>query len=196
MSHETEPYNELADGSRWYFGQPPDQLDIGVVAAGLAQLARWGGQGKLIGGYVYNVAQHSVKVSMLVDDDKLAGLMNDAHEIILGDLCTPMKQYLRGRTNAFKALDIMTAKAFAEIFGTEYPMLAEVKKADVLIGLIESFDLMYKNGRRLWWTVGAKDAVEEARELYISRPELRPAPWSPYESEVEFFIHFAKLGRV
>ena len=198
MSHETEPYNELADGTRWYFGQPPDTLDINVVATGLAQIARWGGQGKLIGGCVYNVAQHSVKVSMLVDsyfDDPLTGLMHDAHEVILGDWATPMKQFLRQRTNAFKALDTVTARRFADIFGTEYPIPPDVKKADKLMGLIESFDLMYKNGRRLWWTVGSTDDIEEARELYISQPELRPEAWSPDRSARKFLDLYKRYSR-
>ncbi len=186
------PYNQLSDGTRWHFEQPPTELDIGVVARALSQIARWGGQGKLLDDdCVYTVAQHSVKASYI--DETLTTLMHDAHEIILGDLCSPMKQYLRERTNALKALDVITAKAFAGIFKTEYPMPEATHKADVLIGLIESFDLMPDNGKDLWWCVGGLDDLEEARELYISTPGLRPEAWTPEESCDNFMERYWEL---
>ena len=182
---EHAPYNELADGTRWYLEQPPTKLGIGTVAFSLSQLARWGGQCKLVDGFVYTVAQHSIKVSYLVES--IAALMHDAHEIVVGDCCTPVKQYLRERTSAFKTLDVMCAQAMANIFRYEYPLDPEIKKADTLIGLIESFDLMPNNGKDLWWTVGPTDEIELARELYIARPELRPKAWSP-EQSCELFV--------
>ena len=191
MSDQNQPYNELADGSRWYFDNPPTTLGIGTVAFSLSQLARWGGQCKLVQGRVYNVAQHSIKVSYLVES--LAALMHDSHEIIVGDQCTPVKQYIRQRTNAFKALDIISARAMARIFKYEYPLDPAIKKADTLIGLIESFDLMPNNGKDLWWTVGQPEEIELARELYISRPELRPEAWSPTESCKNFVARYLEL---
>lgn len=185
------PYSELADGTRWYFDEPPTRLGIGTVASALSQIARWGGQAKLVDGFVYTVAQHSIKVSYI--EETLTALMHDAHELAVGDMCSPVKQYLRARTDVYTQLDRRSAQAIADIFGTDYPMSPAVKRADLLMGLIESFDLMPNNGADLWWTVGSSDELAVARELYISRPELRPEPWSSEETCSMFVARYLDL---
>lgn len=82
----------------------PSALDIEIedIAHGLARVARWNGQ--TIGPLPFSVAQHSVIVEELcavVRPDwptqwKLAALLHDAPEYVIGDLISPFKHALGG----------------------------------------------------------------------------------------------------
>ena len=80
----------------------PSPLDIEIedVAHGLARVARWNGQ--TIGEHAFSVAQHSVVVEeilALVKPDieprwRLAALLHDASEYVIGDMISPFKAAL------------------------------------------------------------------------------------------------------
>jgi hypothetical protein len=82
----------------------PSALDIEIedIAHGLARVARWNGQ--TIGPLPFSVAQHSVIVEELCaivrpdwpTDWKLAALLHDAPEYVIGDLISPFKHALGG----------------------------------------------------------------------------------------------------
>jgi uncharacterized protein len=77
----------------------PSPLDIEIVdiAHGLARVARWNGQ--TVGPEIFSVAQHSLLVEALVGALapqtpklwRLAALLHDAPEYVIGDMISPFK---------------------------------------------------------------------------------------------------------
>src|SRR6185503_11932939 len=75
----------------------PSPLDIEIedIAHGLARVARWNGQTK--GPHAFSVAQHSLLVEALLshaEDNldrqaRLAALLHDAPEYVIGDMISP-----------------------------------------------------------------------------------------------------------
>jgi len=80
----------------------PSPLDIEIedIAHGLARVARWNGQ--TVGEHAFSVAQHSVVVEEIVahlqpDIEprwRLAALLHDASEYVIGDMISPFKAAL------------------------------------------------------------------------------------------------------
>ena len=80
----------------------PSPMDIEVedIAHGLARVARWNGQ--TIGEHAFSVAQHSVVVEEIVAHIqpgieprwRLAALLHDASEYVIGDMISPFKAAL------------------------------------------------------------------------------------------------------
>ena len=89
----------------------PSPLDVEIddIAHGLARVARWNGQ--TTGPHAYSVAQHT----LLVDDvamastpgidarERLAVMLHDAPEYVIGDLISPFKVLLGGEYRAVEA---------------------------------------------------------------------------------------------
>jgi 5'-deoxynucleotidase YfbR-like HD superfamily hydrolase len=77
----------------------PSPLDIEIedIAHGLARVARWNGQTK--GPHAFSVAQHSMLVEQIASrlspeldrQWRLAALLHDAPEYVVGDLISPFK---------------------------------------------------------------------------------------------------------
>ena len=88
----------------------PSPLDIEIedIAHGLARVARWNGQTK--GSHAYSVAEHSLLVENLVVHFKpaidrkwrLAALLHDAPEYVIGDMISPFKAALGLDYHAFE----------------------------------------------------------------------------------------------
>jgi len=80
----------------------PSPLDIEIddIAHGLARVARWNGQ--TVGDHPFSVAQHSVVVEEIVAHIqpsleprwRLAALLHDAAEYVIGDMISPFKAAL------------------------------------------------------------------------------------------------------
>ena len=78
----------------------PFDIEIGDIAHGLARVARWNGQ--TIGEHAFSVAQHSCVVEEIAAhlspglDAKwrLAALLHDAAEYVIGDMISPFKAAL------------------------------------------------------------------------------------------------------
>jgi len=89
----------------------PSPLDIEVedIAHGLARVARWNGQ--TIGAHAFSVAQHSVVVEEIAAHIRpgleprwrLAALLHDAAEYVIGDMISPFKAALGYDYKAFEA---------------------------------------------------------------------------------------------
>jgi hypothetical protein len=77
----------------------PSPLDIEIedIAHGLARVARWNGQTS--GDHAFSVAQHSLLVERILrlqqpdalPRDRLATLLHDAPEYVIGDMISPFK---------------------------------------------------------------------------------------------------------
>ncbi|MFI5397630.1 MAG: hypothetical protein ACHQ9S_18995 [Candidatus Binatia bacterium] len=87
-----DEYIETASGKKFFLMRPT--FDIGDIAHALANNCRYTGHTK----NRYSVAEHSVLVSMIMQDQKLGnpyeGLMHDAHEAYICDMASPWKRLL------------------------------------------------------------------------------------------------------
>jgi 5'-deoxynucleotidase YfbR-like HD superfamily hydrolase len=89
----------------------PSPLDIEIedIAHGLARVARWNGQ--TLGEHAFSVAQHSVLVEEVVSHLqpdveprwRLAALLHDASEYVIGDMISPFKAALGVDYKSFEA---------------------------------------------------------------------------------------------
>lgn len=89
----------------------PSPLDIEIedIAHGLARVARWNGQTD--GEHAFSVAQHSLLVERIATElepkldrrFRLAALIHDAPEYVIGDLISPFKAALSLDYRAFEA---------------------------------------------------------------------------------------------
>ena len=78
----------------------PMDIEIEDIAHGLARVARWNGQ--TLGEHAFSVAQHSVVVEEIcahIQPDlepkwRLAALLHDASEYVIGDMISPFKAAL------------------------------------------------------------------------------------------------------
>jgi 5'-deoxynucleotidase YfbR-like HD superfamily hydrolase len=88
----------------------PSPLDIEIedIAHGLARVARWNGQTK--GDHAFSVAQHCVLVEQIASHidptldraARLAALLHDAPEYVIGDMISPFKAALGLDYKAFE----------------------------------------------------------------------------------------------
>ena len=75
----------------------PKDIEIEDIAHGLARVARWNGQ--TVGDHAYSVAQHALlveEIASAIHPDlthrwRLAALLHDAPEYVIGDLISPFK---------------------------------------------------------------------------------------------------------
>ena len=172
----------------------PSPMDIEIVdiAHGLARVARWNGQ--TIGTYGYSVAQHSVVVERLVQSNapqldqkwRLACLLHDAPEYVIGDMITPFKAALG---SSYKEIEQGLETAIFLRFGLPAELPAYVKKiikrADRMAAWLEATQL-------------AGFTVEEAKKLF-PQPRGLPAtfqlkPQSPQEAAQNFLRRFKILS--
>src|SRR5262249_36643029 len=86
----------ILSGRRLVLRDPsPVDIEIEDIAHGLARVARWNGQTS--GAHIYSVAQHCLlvealaraRVSRLDNRHRLAVLLHDAPEYVIGDMISP-----------------------------------------------------------------------------------------------------------
>jgi len=100
----------------------PSALDIEVedIAHGLARVARWNGQTS--GAHIFSVAQHSLLVEALARarvprldrSRRLAVLLHDAPEYVIGDMISPFKSVIG---DAYKVVERRLLAAIHRRFG-------------------------------------------------------------------------------
>lgn len=173
----------------------PAPLDIEIedIAHGLAFVARWNGQ--TMGDYPYSVAEHSVFVEELFyrlhprADAKwrLAALLHDAPEYVIGDMISPVKASVG---DGYGAIDDRLTAAIHMRFGLPAQIPATIKKqikrADKISAWLEAVQL-------------AGFSKEEANKLFgkpaladIPDRYLRPHP--PMEVKGLFLERFSDLS--
>ena len=109
----------------------PMDIEIEDIAHGLAFVARWNGQ--TIGDYAYSVAEHSLLVEdlfgMLVPQAdpkwRLAALLHDAPEYVIGDMISPVKNAVGP---GYEVLDDRLAAAIHIKFGLPGVIPKQIKK--------------------------------------------------------------------
>lgn len=176
----------------------PSPLDIEIedIAHGLSRLARWNGQ--TAGERPFSVAQHCLLVEELAGlfdpalarHWRLAALLHDAPEYVIGDLISPFKAAVG---LDYRALEQRLMNAVLLRFGLpgELPQKVErlIKRADRASAYLEATQL-------------AGFAAAEAK-LYFEKPKpAKGGDWSrieliplrPAEAKTRFLERFAELA--
>lgn len=98
---EPRAWQRMLSGRRLDLLDPsPMDIEVEDIAHGLARVARWNGQ--TVGEHAFSVAQHSMVVEEIVAHLqpeieprwRLAALLHDAAEYVIGDMISPFKQAL------------------------------------------------------------------------------------------------------
>ncbi|WP_425374314.1 hydrolase [Lichenihabitans psoromatis] len=125
----------------------PADIDIADIAHGLARVARWNGQTE--GPNIFSVAQHSVMVEAIMarlaplstPAERLAALLHDSPEYVIGDLISPFKAVLG---DAYRSIEHRLLDAIHARFGLPIspPALVNlIKQADRIAAYREAIDL-------------------------------------------------------
>ena len=158
----------------------PSPLDVELddIAHGIARVARWNGQ--TTGAYPFSVAQHSclveaiaLELSPAIDARcRLALLLHDASEYVVGDVVTPLKAALGER---FKEIENRIQAAIFIAFGLPGELPAEtrriVKRADLCAAFVEATRLAGFSQQEAWRTFGRPDPVSDSIAPYLE-------PWA------------------
>lgn len=167
-----------------------NEIDLESLAKGLSQINRFTGQTE----FPYSVAQHSILVSRLVQSQdpevKLAALMHDAHEAVIGDISTPVKQFLKS-SDEFQRLEGRAQAYFAIKFGfaIEYAHGPVVKQADLLALYIERRTLLPKSSEDRWTCDPDPFMREQVEGFTIDR-------WSSHMAAKLFIQNYNNLMRL
>lgn len=126
----------------------PFDIEIDDIAHGLARVARWNGQ--TIGDHPFSVAQHSVVVEEIIahlrpglePKWRLAALLHDASEYVIGDMISPFKAALGLSYKDFEArLETAIHLRFGLPPATPAPIKTLIKKADRACAFFEATQL-------------------------------------------------------
>jgi 5'-deoxynucleotidase YfbR-like HD superfamily hydrolase len=176
----------------------PSPLDVELedIAHGLARVARWNGQTK--GAHIFSVAQHSLLVEAVARAKtpgldtraRIALLLHDAPEYVIGDMISPFKAVIG---DSYKAVENRLLAAIHLRFGlpAKIPdtMTAMIKAADRAAAYLEATKL-------------AGFADDEARKFFGQPPKFSAAierdyltPWPAGNAEKTYKERFDKLLR-
>ena len=177
----------------------PSALDIEIedIAHGLARVARWNGQTS--GDHAFSVAQHSLLVEKIFclqqprisSEERLATLLHDAPEYVIGDIISPFKAVI---DSAYRAVEDRLHAAIRLRFGlpaaASAAFVQRIKKADQVAAYWEAVEL------------AGFSETEAAR--YFGRPgrigreacAALLAPWPAKKAEARFLASFHNISRL
>ncbi len=173
----------------------PSPLDIEIedIAHGLARVARWNGQ--TIGAHAFSVAQHTLAVEEIVGIlspeigtvGRLAAMLHDAPEYVLGDLISPFKALLGGE---YPVVEQRLLGAIHRRFGLATPLsfalTAKIKMADRVSAYYEAVALAGFGEAEAARIFGRPRAVVEGRIDFT--------PWPAAKAERQFLKRFKVLA--
>ena len=191
----TRAWQRMLSGRRLDLLDPtPMDIEIEDIAHGLAFVARWNGQTH--GDFAYSVAEHSLLVEELFSrlnpgvapKWRLAALLHDAPEYVIGDMISPVKASVGP---GYEALDERLAAAIHIRFGlpaaTPAPIKKQIKKADRISAWMEAVEIAGFTEAEANKFFGKPDRTT-IRDLHI---RLRP----PVEVRAEFTARHNDLLR-
>ena len=145
-SKEPRAWQRMLSGRRLDLLDPtPMDIEIEDIAHGLAFVARWNGQTR--GDFPYSVAEHSLLVEQLYGRIvpnapakwRLAALLHDAPEYVIGDMISPVKTAVGP---GYSLLDDRLMAAIHLRFGLPAAipktMKAKIKRADKVSAWLEA----------------------------------------------------------
>jgi 5'-deoxynucleotidase YfbR-like HD superfamily hydrolase len=174
----------------------PSPLDVEIedIAHGLARVARWNGQTR--GAHIFSVAQHSLLVDAIarvrnprLDRPlRLAVMLHDGPEYVIGDMISPFKAIIG---DSYKAVEARLMRAIYLRFGLP------AERAPELNRLLKSADraAAYLEATRL-----AGFSPAEARRFFGPPPPIAAVlerdylvPWSAEKAETRYLKRFSEL---
>jgi len=168
----------------------PSPLDIEIadIAHGLARVARWNGQTS--GAHIFSVAQHTLLVEAVMRAQnprpdarvRLAALLHDAPEYVIGDMISPFKAVIG---DAYKAVENRILAAILRRFSLpaepEPALLLLCKRSDRAAAFFEAVSLAgftRREAERIFGRPALPDAgsgelaplpVEAVEQRYLER---------------------------
>lgn len=189
---EPRAWQRMLSGRRLDLLDPsPMDIEIEDIAHGLARVARWNGQ--TVGEHAFSVAQHSVVVEEIVahiqpDVEprwRLAALLHDASEYVIGDMISPFKAALG---MDYKLFEERLENAIHVRFGLPAKTPAAIKKlikqADRACAFFEATQL-------------AGFTHAEALDFFGTPPEgysLTIEPLAPFDAQDRYLHRFEVLS--
>ena len=191
----TRAWQRMLSGRRLDLLDPsPLDIEIADIAHGLARVARWNGQTR--GAHIFSVAQHTLLVEAVMREHtprvdirvRLAALLHDAPEYVIGDMISPFKAVIGG---SYTGVEKRLLSAIHIRFGLPPALPADIeqqiKDADIGAAYLEATHL-------------AGFSESEARRLFGSDPGLPAAmiddyltPWSAGKAEKRLLARFKSL---
>jgi len=187
-------WQRMLSGRRLDLADPsPFDIEIGDIAHGLARVARWNGQTS--GAHAFSVAQHSVLVEQIAglldpalsSAGRMAALLHDAPEYVVGDMISPFKALVGGE---YKVVEARLQAAIHVRFGLPADRAAgltdAIKSADRVAAYFEATELA-------GFTTGeAEKFFGRPRGVHMAQLELEP--WSTAEAQRRFLERFTDLA--
>jgi 5'-deoxynucleotidase YfbR-like HD superfamily hydrolase len=175
----------------------PSPLDIEIedIAHGLSRVARWNGQTE--GEWAFSVAQHSVLVERIATRMRrdtprkwrLAVLLHDAPEYVVGDLITPFKAAVGFD---YKALENRLMTAVLLRFGLPGELPRDLrdltKRADKVAAYLEATQLAG------FAEAEAKRVFGRPRNFAKLAGDMRLEPCPPQDAKRLFLRRFGELA--
>ena len=189
----TRAWQRMLSGRRLDLLDPsPIDVEILDIAHGLARVSRWNGQTKGI--YPLSVAQHSLLVEKIMSLNapklerrwRLAALLHDAPEYVIGDTISPFKYALGG---IYRDIESRLEAAIHIRFGLPATLPEAVKRA-----------IKRADGMAAWLeaTQLAGFTDDEATKIIGKPPgtpvQMRIRPKSAEQAAEAFLKRFAVLG--
>jgi len=172
----------------------PSPLDIEIedIAHGLARVARWNGQ--TLGPEIFSVAQHSLLVEAIasqLEPDlarpvRLALLLHDGPEYVIGDIISPLKAVIG---EAYQAVEARLLAAIHLRFGLPRPDAAfkrSAKRADRAAAFLEATRLAGFSHAEALRLIGRPAPLPRTLDHYL-------VPWTVGEAEARYLARFAEL---
>ena len=173
----------------------PSPLDIEIddIAHGLARVARWNGQ--TLGPHAFSVAQHTLLVEDIAcltapeigAEGRLAVMLHDAPEYVIGDMISPFKALLG---SDYHAVEARLLAAIHRRFGLKPPLptklVAKIKAADHIAAYYEATRLAGFGETEAAKYFGHPKGVDPAA--------LDLVPWPAALAEMRFLERFAAIA--
>jgi 5'-deoxynucleotidase YfbR-like HD superfamily hydrolase len=194
-SGQNRVWQRMLSGRRLDLLDPsPLDIELADIAHGLARMARWNGQTR--GAHIFSVAQHTLLVETIMraqDDEiddrlRLAALLHDAPEYVIGDMISPFKAALG---DGYKSIEKRLLAAIHIRFSLPPVLAPEIEKQ------IKAAD---RGAAYLEATLLAGFSESEAKRLFGRDPglpdEVREdylTPWTAAKAEKRFLDRFNAL---
>ncbi len=174
----------------------PNDIEIEDIAHGLARVARWNGQ--TVGTHALSVAQHVLIVEDIAHDVcpdwplsfRLAALLHDAPEYVIGDLISPFKTAIG---LDYKAFENQLLRAIYLRFGIDDPLpsaaATAIKRADQIAAYYEASRLAGFAHKEAETFFGAPDRLSPALETHLNLLEA----WPVAVAQEKFLQRFSNL---
>jgi 5'-deoxynucleotidase YfbR-like HD superfamily hydrolase len=193
MAKPLRAWQRMLSGRRLDLLDPtPVDIEIEDIAHGLAFVARWNGQ--TVGDWPYSVAEHSLLVEEIFARMnpglpvkwRLAALLHDAPEYVIGDMISPVKAAVGP---GYGELDLRLTTAVHIRFGlpAALPLAIkkEIKKADRVSAWLEAIQIA-------GFTAAEADRLfGRPRDVVLAGLEIRLRP--PVEVRADYVRRHAAL---